>query len=164
VSIMWLGEMVGSDDRPAVARAMAAAAIDDAVAERADGERLAKIEDEREAKLAALRVLGVGAGQVSMLGLQLQEAAARADDLRDQLQRAEVVRDQLHADWQRLSTTLENASALATRSSALTLDGEDLLTREHLLAETRRQDAPLTAARARTANARVRQLDRHTVS
>jgi hypothetical protein len=159
----WLAQSVGDgvDDRPAVVRALSAMAAEDAMAERADSERLARIEDERDAKLAALRTLGIGHGHVSMLGLHLQEAAGRVEELEDQLRRAKTVRDGLAGDWQRLHTRLADAASLATRSrvAALPLDGDDLLTRDHLVAEQRREDRPLTRARARTALARIRQLD-----
>jgi hypothetical protein len=159
MTIMWLDGMVGSvDDRSAVVRGLSAMAAEDAEAEKAESKRLARAEDEREAKLAALRMLGVRAGRVSQLGLKLSEADAKVDDLKDQLQRAQQERDDLQATWRDLTEQMAIAQDVATRSTAmLSLDGVDLLARDR---KQRAEDASLTAARAGSALARIRQLDR----
>jgi hypothetical protein len=157
-TMAWLDARTGGERPPALQRGFAAMAGEDAQAEKAEGARLARVEDERTAKLTALRALGIGAGQVSMMGKQLQEAEARVDELRDELKRAEKLRDDKAGDWQWLQQQLGEAVQLATRSATatVTLDGTDLLERDR---RQRQADAPLTAARACSALARIAELD-----
>jgi len=161
-TIAWLDERTGGQRAPAIQRAMAAGAVDDAQAERSESERRARLEDQHDARLLAMRSLGIGAGHMTGLGLQLGEASAKCDDLKAQLQRAEMARDQLRESWAELNQRLADASELAQRSAILTTvtGGPDLLAEAKDAMRRAQEDAPLIRARARSALARIAQLDR----
>lgn len=146
----WLDARAGSDDRPAVQRAIAAMALEDAAdAARAD-QRQAAAADAAEAKLTALRALGVGAGQMSAMALQVSEAEGRVAELRDQLARAERTAAALRAPYQELVMRLGEARELASRSVTVTGNPD-------LLAPARKtlDDERLLRARAALALRRI---------